>query len=608
MLDPATIQEILKAHIEQTRRQVQDWDRLRALYDTTQWGVTPTTPGVGKDDEIVTESGAVYAYVDSMVSSVVPPNPQVTMLPRRQGLEKPAKYREALVNDLFKRTDAGAVLWKLATHAGVYPRGVLKAVWNHDRRRPDFLVIDPRHFFFDQAAARWEDVRYCIEVTVLTEAEFAQRVNPQDGSEPVYDGNVAGKAQFSSFPQWLQSVKTGRAEVSERIRKVFQWTVVFEVYDFTTPEGRYYHMLEDVREPLFSGDPPYVFVRNPFHMLVFNDNLEDVGGMSDAGIVEGPIRRLDELRTLKLRFVQTSIPITVLNETYLDDPENDEDQLSNQTNPGDIARIKTKQGAKIDDALTYTQTPQLSPSFDIMERGLEEEILFRLGMPQYTRGITGTSDVATELALADAALRTRQGRRSELVNRIIIFMARSAIGLYEEFLDPMDTLPIRLGGQEFMELARQHLAARNPEMAEAQLRAGSMPEEPVEIDYVVAPYSPVENNKIAQLKKLKEFLEALLALGVDRDKLRRKMIELLDMPADLADVPLQPMAPPGQEGAAAPPAGPEAGLGSMGAPEGVATAGGAVPGVPVPPGASIPFGQRPGMVGGAGMPAPAQAK
>jgi hypothetical protein len=71
-------------------------------------------------------------------------------------------------------------------------------------------------------------------------------------------------------------------------------------------------------------------------------------------------------------------------------------------------------------------------------------IEFILGIPQYSRGVVGVADVATEVALADTATRTRNGRRIKMIEDAIDTLAHKVVGLYEEFLPPNTMLPIRL--------------------------------------------------------------------------------------------------------------------------------------------------------------------
>jgi hypothetical protein len=595
---PEMCNAIILAHLDLAKKQAPEWEELRAMYRCGQM-----TAKNAADDGPVTESGALYAYCDSMTSAVVPPNPRVTCTPLRPALLSAARYREALVNDALERGDAARALWRLASHAAIYGRGVIKTVWNFDLRRPDFPVIDPRYFFFDQTASRWQDIRYAIEVVPMTKAEFATKVQPgPDGRPALYDGNVAARTQFSAFPEWLKDEASGRAEVSKALRQVFEWAPIFEFWDFTANPPRYYHFVADSKQPLLSDDPPYTFVRNPFRLLVFNDDLVGAGGIADAVIVRDPIRALDEVRSLKIRFAQASIPFNMVDERALDNPDEEKVKIAKGTGPWDLVGIKLKDGRSLGDSFGPSPTPHLVPALDQAEKALTEEILFRLGMPQYARGMTGTSDVATELALADAALRTRQGRRGEMVNQTVLFMASAVVGLYEEFLGPDEALPVRLGGAEFLEVSRAMMQSRDPDKTRAAEAAGQAPEEPLAIDYKVVPYSPVENSKVAQLRKLREFMPVLFGNPmVDQQKLIAKLVELIELGEDLVVAP-QPTAPapPGLPVAPSPlPGGP---LPIQTEQEMAAKGGGLGFGGPEQA-SGAPAGALPGMAGGPGSPA-----
>ena len=532
-LDPKTIKSIIDAHVSKANKEHKVWDKWRAWYRSEFWGELLDEA----NDGLLVENNYLYAFTDTMVASVTPPTPRVTCLPRRRDeeAELAAKYRESLINDALYRTHAHEVLWKMATMASVYGRSIVKSVWSFSRNRPDFVVIDPRYFFYDMTVNRWEDIRYAIEVTTLTKAEFFSRTDPKKGKRGgmQYDPGVAKRAKFGTFPKWLVDSEDTSIKITEATREVFEWIVVYEVYDFT--RDKYYHMLEGVEDPLFAGDLPYTFVRNPFARLVFNENLADIGGMSDSQLVERQQRRLNELDTLELRHAQSSIPVTVVNESLCDNPEDFIDQVSSATSPGDVVRLMGKNAAPLADILGNTPTATLVPAFAEIRDRIESTIQFVLGIPEYARGVAGTSEVATELALVDAAMRTRLGRRTKLLNGIIEHMAESIIGLYEEFLESEREIPVRTTGtSEAVHVARRHLSARDPRKADQQKAAGEPVEEPLEIDYEVVPYSPTENSKTAQIKKIQNFLDILLGSpDVKQRSLVAHILDLLDLGKDV---------------------------------------------------------------------------
>ena len=529
-----TLQSIIEAHVTRAQKEHPTWDKWRAWYRSEFWG----DYSFSNDDALLVENNYLYSFCDTMVASVTPPNPRVTCVSRRSDDEAKmaAKYRESLVNDVLYRARAHNTLWQMATHASVYGRSVVKTVWNFSRKRPDFVVLDPRYVFFDMSASRWEDVRYVIEVTTLTKAEFFGRTKTKlkgRARKKQYDSGVAKQAQFGSFPGWLKDKEETSTELSEKIREVFEWVTVYEVYDFTN--DRYYHMLEGIEDPLFMGDLPYVFVRNPFSLLSFNDNLADIGGLADSQLVERQQRRLNELDTLELRHAQASIPVTVINEALCDNPEDFTDQVSEATSPGDVVRLHGKNAAPLSEILGTTPTSSLTPDFSQIRDRIESSIQFVLGIPEYARGVSGTTEVATELALVDAAMRTRLGRRTKRINDLIVSMSEGIIGLYEEYLDSAEEIPVRVSGtQKAAKVARKHLIARSPQSAEDMKASGEPIEDPLEIDFEVVPYSPTENSKTAQVKKLTQFMEILMQNPhIDQRKLTTHLLEVLDIQSDV---------------------------------------------------------------------------
>ena len=153
-----------------------------------------------------------------------------------------------------------------------------------------------------------------IEITVLTQAEFNARTKRKGKKGATYNAKVAEKAIFGGFPTWLKDKASDESMLNEASRDVYKWVTVYEVYDFEG-EGRYYHVLDNVEEPLFEGDLPYRFVRNPFMLLTFNENMKDLGGLSDIKLIQSLQERLNEIDTLELWHAHTSTPVMMVNTT-----------------------------------------------------------------------------------------------------------------------------------------------------------------------------------------------------------------------------------------------------------------------------------------------------
>jgi len=514
-----------------------------------------------------------------MIANVCPTNPQVTVLAKREELREVAKFREAVINDTLSRNDTHKMLWKTATHTAICGRGFLKTVWNFNKESVDFFVVDPRFIFFDMSAPKWDDIRYLVEATVLTKAEFKERMKQKKGRGAMYRPKVAEKAAFGGYPSWLQDSARNKSSVNAASIGVYDWVTVYEVYDFSG-EGRYYHVLDGIEEPLFEGELPYRWVRNPFTMLQFNDNMSDLGGMSDVKLIASIQERLNEIDTLELWHAHSSTPVLLVNTGLVDNPEAITTALRDAAEPGSMVSVMGKANAPLRDLIGQTPTPQFQPSFNRMRDRCTQVIEFILGIPQYSRGVVGVADVATEVALADTATRTRNGRRIKSVEDLVAQLGNNIIGLYEEFLPEDTILPLRLtDSREVLEVTRELLQAREER---------NPTEGPMEYDYAAVPYSPTENHSLLQLQKMQQYLPLLLeSPQVDKEKLVIKLLELLQLTDILQEGTPQPMVPAGMPGE----------MPMAGAPQDTLATGG------LPPGAEEPV-TPPLPAGGPGMPAP----
>lgn len=528
-----------KARMAQTR---ETWAKHVRAYRSEHFQ-SPSDSREGGSDDVSVEANYLFAFTDSLIASICPPNPQVDVVPRRRALKKAGQYRTLLVNDFMIRQNVAAKLWKLAARAVIYPRAFVKLAWNTKKRQPVLRVLGPQWVFFDQEAEDWEDLRYIIEVTVLTRGEVERRVKKKRSG--FYSAEAMKYIKYASYPDWLRS--DGELDRSEdqteqdAARQVYEWATVYEVYDLVGE--KFYHFAEGVREALYVGELPYAHLKNPFNVLVFNDNLEDLGGLSDAKLVYKTLERLNTMSSLRSWHTRTTIPVPIIHEGLLDDPDEFKDALENISGPGQYVGIKLPQNVSVNDVMGSTPTPQLPVDWDKCMAELTGLVEFVLGLPAYARGDLGQSDVATELALANEATRTRNSRRQKALYLLLAWMARGVIGLYTAYLRPEDKIPMRLmdeGGDD-VELTRDSLALP---------AAGADGEAPLEDvfgwDYDALPFNASEENSVVKLKTLEVFLPVLMNNGaVDQVALARYLAELLKMPDIIAEAPPQGAPAPG---------------------------------------------------------------
>lgn len=595
------ISGIISTHRTKSREERRDWDRWRAWYLSEYWGAEQEQPtgsySMEAEEDINFQTNYPYAYIDTMIANVCPQNPQVTVHARREDLRPNAQFREALVNDTFKRNSLHQLLWKFSTAASICGRAFIKSVWNFKKQAVEFFVVDPRFIFFDMSAAKWADIRYLVEVTVLTEAEFKQRTKKTGRKGATYNKKVAEKVEYSGYPTWLRDYARNNTMVNAASHEVYRWVTVYEVYDFEG-EGKYYHFLDNVEEPLFEGDLPYRYVKNPFVYATFNENMVDLAGLSDVKLIQSLQERLNEIDTLELWHAHSSTPVMMVNTALADNPEDIMSALKEANQPGSMIAVEGKANAPLRDIIDHTPVPTMSPSFDKMRERCTQVVEFILGIPQYSRGVVGVADVATEVALADTATRTRNGRRIKQVEDVVQDLAIRVIELYEEFLSDETILPVRLtDSKQVLEVSRESLAMKDerPEY-----------ENPMDYDYVAIPYSPTENHRLVQLQKLQQYLPLLLqSPAVDQEKLVIKLLDLLQLQDVISTAPpapppgAMPPGPPGPPGM--PPGAPPMPPGAPPMPpEGPPVDSVAAGGMPIGPGQPM----APLPAGGPGMPVP----
>lgn len=558
------IPEIIETHVQNGAEERQRWSEYHAAYLSEYWhadGEERYHPHEreGENSDLTMESNYAYAYIDTMIANICPTNPAITINAQQRGLENIARAREYLANDTIRRDKLHAKGWDLAVFTGITGRGISKTVWSPRKRRPEARLIHPRNFFWDRSN-EWEDIQYTIEAVPITRGQFESRMKknrtrPPPGQKvpPKYKRKAAEQAQFNRYPQWLiDPTRNESNDLAKASRDIFEWTIVYEVYDFVN--GKFYHFLDGVQEPLLETELPYEFVGNPYDLTTFNTNLEDPGGVSDIKLIWPGLELLNEVDTLELWFSRTCIPVLMANRARVDDPEEFMSMLTNATGPGAVAWFSAKQvNAVITDIIQWSQTPQLSPSWDKMRERIVQNIEFILGIPQYSRGVIGGADVATEVALADTATRTRNGRRIRIMNEWIQSVSKKYIGLWGQFMTPERQLYVRdPAADEAVDLDVEVLGFIDRDSFEDEWY----------YQFEAVPYSPTENHRLVQLQKLQQYMQFLMQNpAVDQPKLTRKLVEMLAL-GDILNPGggAQPVAAPG----AAPPGQPGAGPQSSG--------------------------------------------
>jgi hypothetical protein len=531
-------QSVINAHKSKGKDERTEWASLSRMFrGGAQKNYKDGMNGLHEDDLTKVPSSHAYAFADTLAANVVPTNPGVTVNANRKTLDDAARFRTELSNLVMAKERIGEKLWSMTTRAAIWGRCWMKVAWSPTANRPTYRVVDPHYVWADLNANCVEDMRYVIEVVTLTKEEFQARVKKKGSRQKqFYPNRLADMVEFGKYPDWVEPESndsgstTGTAE--DIAHEYSQYVTILEVYDFV--DNKFYHYADGVPEALFEGELPYTHVRNPFHLLTFNDNMQDLGGMSDAALIKHQVKRMEELDQLEMTHIKTAIPSLVLHEGLVEDIESLMDAIETADGPGLVIPLAAQQGIGINQIMGQTPTVQLPIEWPRSRAAIEANVQFTLGLPSYMRGEVGQTDVATELALTDTATRTRNARRQKVVYRTIEWVSRTTIGLYHQFLEPNSELPLRI----------------TDEVDEANVTASMLAfmdgDDVWSWDYQAHPYDQTQNNAVVQLKKLETYLPMLSGNpNVDQRALIAHLLNLMDAPELLAPPPPpQPAAPP----------------------------------------------------------------
>ena len=519
--------DLIRGHTQQMEHDRVEWDEHAAAYRSSYFENYDERGYTGNEDEdedtVHTELNYLYPMVDSLLAIVVPPNPQVTIVTNRKSFKAAGTFREAYLNKLLVRASTAEKLWKLAARSIIFPRAFIKCLWDVRRSTPKLRVINPHNIFFDQRAESWDEVRYVIECTTITQAQFQQRIKNQKGTrKSLYKVPNDWKPTYTQHPE--QKQRTDRkADLAQD--SAYSWIRVYEVYDLIGK--RFMHYVDGLEIPVFDDALPYQLHRNPYYMLTFNDNLEDIGGLSDAKLVFQSMQRLNELATLRMWALKTTISTPVVHTGLLDDEEEFFDGYLNLDGPGQALRLAARPNTTIGDVLGQTPTTQMSSDWQPTMDELKDMIEYILGSPGYLRGETGSSDVATDLALANEAVRTRNSRRQKQIYLVIQWVCEAFINLLIEHMPEDVQIPMKLAADGQEELADRSTLAFPPPDQNGQVQ----PDGAWNFNYAANPYNASEDNAVAQLKTLMQLLEFFqMSPSTDQHGLAEKLAGLIRMP------------------------------------------------------------------------------
>ena len=157
---------VIQQHVTAFRsREKIAYDRALAYCNGNAWA-DPTT-GQSEVDIQRTSTNLIFPIVETAMTSLVPPNPALTMKPRKPVPTEVTQAGEALINYFLKTGRYRTELQRCVYHAVMYGLGVMKTGWDPTTDRAVTTFVDPRNYFCDMTALREENLKYEVEATLL---------------------------------------------------------------------------------------------------------------------------------------------------------------------------------------------------------------------------------------------------------------------------------------------------------------------------------------------------------------------------------------------------------------------------------------------------------
>ena len=258
------IYDCLELHKKTRKGEVECWDYVAELYrskDPDKFdNATLVSYGLDDDgDDEMFSRNELYAFLDQLVATICPPNPEVTVKARRSPYKNAAKFREILINEVFRMENLAVKLWRAVGRACIFPRCFIKTTWSKKLGHPKIRVINPHFMFFDEMASEWEDIRYVCEVNMMTRGEFMSRVKKGATGKGFYNltGKLLKKVNFGSHKNWMKYHDSSGlySNTSRNPQQAYKWVPVYEFYDLVSKT--IYHFVDGIEQPIYQAPLPF---------------------------------------------------------------------------------------------------------------------------------------------------------------------------------------------------------------------------------------------------------------------------------------------------------------------------------------------------------------
>jgi hypothetical protein len=423
---------------------------------------------------------------------LIPPNPQVSAEP--VGIIDPQKVRigESLVNWSLRAGGYRGELKTAVSNTVKFGRGPMKTTWDATRDMPVTRFVDVRNYFFDRTAQRWDAVKYEIEATLLSKSQMRKKVE-----SGFYKAESLARQEPDRYPQWL--LPAGRRE-HDNLKDYQPWYLVWEVYD--REEGKVLHFLPNNGEPILESDLTY----RPYDMLTFNYNGEDVGGISEIGLILPNAEEYNWTETFLLNILRFGIPGTFYDSAIT---TNDKVVKALQAPLGSYIPLQVPGNRTLAESFMSRPMPVYPPIANDMLAKKRDSISFVSALSDATRGQTVGAKTATELAFIEGNTKNRLRPRQSQVDELTESVSQKQLLLMSRYMSKPKVAKLT-GSTDFTEISPWDVDG-------------------VEASFKMSPYSPMESNKAVKLEQLRN-MQPMFQNNpyVKQGALTRRIFELME--------------------------------------------------------------------------------
>jgi len=424
--------ELIKRHKSfYNATEKRNWDKARRYYNghfTVRSLVQDTTL-------FETSLNMVFAIAETGIAALLGSNPRIAATPRTKKSIDQAPLVADLVNYIWDENNIRHEAALTLTDATLVGRGVFKTTWDATGDVPTTIATDPSTVFFDLAARRPCDIRYWLQVTVLSEPEFKRRVK-----DKLYTVPSDADVKPTAYPTWLLPSAMDNKEPSQKeLRGLEKWYEIWEYYD--EDNNRVQHYLPNGDVVLMDEELEYV----PFSLWNMNQNGVDCRGLSEVQLILPQQEDINDCLSQMKLITLLSIPKILFDAGAIDG-----EQIADlvQAATGSFVGVnptKNVGGRTLGDLFFEAPMSDIPQNLAAFEEKLEKIVAVVSALAESARGQVTGARTATEMALIDAQSRTRLGAREGHLAAALEDAAEKSIFLASRYMKKPKLVEVTAG-------------------------------------------------------------------------------------------------------------------------------------------------------------------